>query len=235
VKKLAVLFLLLVLIGGAAAYLLYRHANDPFRSYSGAEQFVDIPPGIGTGAIGRRLIAAGVVSDEFAFRAALWQSGRARRLQAGEYRFDHPLSAFDVVEKIARGEVDVVPLTVPEGLTIAEMSRVFEASGLGSASSFVTAARDGSLIRDLDPGASDLEGYLFPDTYALSRHADAARVVRAMVDRLQQVLSEEMRAAARARGLSIRQLVTLASIVEKETARPDERPLVAGSTPTALS
>jgi len=227
VKKLPVLFLLLVLIGGAAAYLLYRHANDPFRGYSGAEQFVDISPGIGTSAIGRRLIAAGVVSDELAFRAALWQSGRARRLQAGEYRFDHPQSAFDVIEKIARGEVDVLPLTVPEGLTIREMSRVFEASGLGSASSFAAAARDASLIRDLDPGASDLEGYLFPDTYALSRHADAARVVRAMVDRFQQVLSEEMRAAARARGLSIRQLVTLASIVEKETARPDERPLVA--------
>jgi UPF0755 protein len=227
VKKLLVLLLLLVLIGGAAAYLLYRHVNEAFRSYSGAEQFVDIPPGAGTGAIGRRLIAAGVVSDELAFRAALWQSGRARRLQAGEYRFDHPLSALDVIEKIARGEVDVLPLTVPEGLTIAEMSRVFEASGLGSASSFVAAARDASLIRDLDPGASDLEGYLFPDTYALSRHAAAPRVVRAMVDRFQQVLSEEMRAAAAARGLSIRQLVTLASIVEKETARPDERPLVA--------
>jgi UPF0755 protein len=227
VKKLTALFLLLVLLAGAAAYVLVQRANAPFRRYPGAEQFVDIPPGIGTGAIGRRLIAAGVVSDELTFRVALLQSGRARRLQAGEYRFDHPLSAFDVIEKIARGDVDVVPLTFPEGLTIAEMSRVFEASGLGSASSFAEAAKDASLIRDLDPAAGDLEGYLFPDTYALSRRADAARVVHAMVDRFEQVLSEELRSAAQARGLSIRQLVTLASIVEKETARPDERPLVA--------
>jgi UPF0755 protein len=227
VKKLTALVLLLVLLACATTYVVYRRANDPFRGYPGAEQFVDIPPGAGTSGIGRRLIAAGVVSDELAFRVALWLSGRARRLQAGEYRFDHPLSAFDVIEKIARGEVDFVPLTVPEGLTIAEASRVFEASGLGLASSFVEAAKDASLIRDLDPAASDLEGYLFPDTYALSRRADARRVVRAMVDRFRQVLSEELRAAAQARGLSIRQLVTLASIVEKETARPDERPLVA--------
>ncbi len=226
-KKLTALVLLLVLVAGATAYVLYRRANDPFRGYPGAEQFVEIPPGAGTSGIGRRLIAAGVVSDEFAFRVALWLSGRARRLQAGEYRFDHPLSAFDVIEKIARGEVDFLPLTVPEGLTMAEVSRVFEASGLGSASSFVEAAKDALLIRDLDPTASDLEGYLFPDTYALSRRAGALRVVRAMADRFHQVLSEELRAAARDHGLSIRQLVTLASIVEKETARPDERPLVA--------
>jgi UPF0755 protein len=173
------------------------------------------------------LIAAGVVRDELTFRVALWLSGNARRLQAGEYRFDQPLSAVDVIGKIARGEVDLRPVTFPEGLTIAEMSKIFEASGLGPAAAFVAAARDVSQVSDLDPAARDLEGYLFPDTYALPRSADAPRVVKVMVDRFKQVMNGELIAAGKARGLSVRQLVTLASLVEKETAKPEERSLVA--------
>jgi UPF0755 protein len=137
------------------------------------------------------------------------------------------MSAIDALGKIARGEVDLTPLTFPEGLTVKEMSRIFEASGRGTAQSFVAAARDASLVRTLDPQARDLEGYLFPDTYALPRRADASNVVQMMTGRFLQVLTPEIRSAAAGRGLSVRQLVTLASIVEKETARPEERPLIA--------
>ena len=203
-----------------------QRAYEPFRGYEQA-QVIDIPSGSGTNTIGQRLIAAGVVRDELTFRVALWLSGSARRLQAGEYRFDQPLSAVDVVGKIARGEVDLRPITFPEGLTIAEMSKIFEANGLGTASAFVAASKDGSLVSELDPGARDLEGYLFPDTYALPRTADAQRVVKVMVERFKQVMTEELVTAAKARGWSVRQLVTLASLVEKETARAEERPLVA--------
>jgi UPF0755 protein len=154
-------------------------------------------------------------------------SGTARRLQAGEYRFDRPMSAFDAVGKIARGEVDLLPVTFPEGLSVVEMSRIFEASGRGTAASFVDAARQTSLIRSLDPQAHDLEGYLFPDTYALPRDAGAADVVQVMVERFLQILTPDLQSAAESRGLSVRQLVTLASLVEKETARAEERPLIA--------
>jgi UPF0755 protein len=148
-------------------------------------------------------------------------------LKAGEYRFDRPMTAREVLAKIVRGEVDLVNVTFPEGLTVAEMSKIFEAHGFGAASAFVDAAQDASLILALDPAAHDLEGYLFPDTYAVPRRTDAARLVHAMVERFHKVLSPELRQAAEARGLTVRQLVTLASIVEKETAQPDERPLVA--------
>jgi UPF0755 protein len=210
----------------AGAYTLYRRASEPFQGFQ-AEQVVEIPPGTGPRGIGRRLVAAGLVRDELTFRIALWRSGSARRLQAGEYRFDRPLSAIDVIGKIARGEVDLHPLTFREGLTIAEMAKVFEASGLGTLPSFMEAAGNAALVHELDPAAGDLEGYLFPDTYALPRSADAARVVQVMVDRFRQVMSDDLIAAAKARGLSIRQLVTLASLVEKETALPEERPIVA--------
>ena len=90
-----------------------------------------VAPGTGTAAIGRRLVEAGVIRDELAFRAALWWTGRSRDLQAGEYRFDRPMAAVDVVERLARGDVYTRRLTFPEGLTIREMAEIFETRGFG--------------------------------------------------------------------------------------------------------
>jgi UPF0755 protein len=226
-KKILGFVFVLVLAAGVAGYLYYMRAGEPYRGYSAAEQLVEIPNGVGSRAIGRRLVAAGVIRDEPTYRIALWQSGAARRLKAGEYRFDRPMTPLEVIDKIARGDVVLLTLTFREGLTVQEMARVFERGGVGTASEFARAARDVSGIADLDPAARDLEGYLFPDTYSFPRKTDASRVVRAMVDRFRQMLTPEVKAAAEGRGLSVRQLVTLASIVEKETGRPDERPMVA--------
>jgi UPF0755 protein len=107
------------------------------------------------------------------------------------------------------------------------MAELFETKGLGAALDFSTAASDAQLIHHLDPAARDLEGYLFPDTYATMRRTTAADLVPRMVAGFEKALTPEIRAAASARGLSVRALVTLASIVEKETGKPEERPLVA--------
>jgi UPF0755 protein len=223
-----VLAVVLALAGMAAGVWLWE-GREPFQGYTGSEQFVDLLPGDGTPAITRKLVAAGVVRDRWTFRLALSQSGAARRLKAGEYRFDHPMRASEVVAMLARGEVYLRPVTFPEGLTIREMSRIFASRGLGTADSFVEAARAGaSLVSDIDPSARTLEGYLFPETYALSRHAGAAELVRMMVARFHQVFTLELREAAAANGLTPREAVTLASMVEKETAQPGERPVIAG-------
>src|SRR5262249_5771387 len=153
---------------------------------------------------------------------------------AGDYRFDRAMTPFEVIDKIVRGDVFVITVTFPEGLTVAEMARIFESHGVGPAAAFVAASKDASLVHDIDPAAHDLEGYLFPETYALSRHTDAAKLIRLMVARFDHVFTPEMRSAAQARGLTVRQAVTLASIVEKETAKPDERPLVAAVYSTRL-
>jgi UPF0755 protein len=219
--------LVLVLIAGAGAAVMYRRVTQPYRGYTSAEQFVDIPQGAGSRGIGERLVATGVVRDMATFRVALWMSGESRRLKAGEYRFDRDMSAFEVIDKIARGDIYVINVTFREGLTIAEMANVFESHGIGPAAGFVSAAANPGLIRELDPAATDLEGYLFPETYSISRHTDAAALVRVMVTRFERVFTPELRQAAAARSLSVRQAVTLASIVEKETGKPEERPLVA--------
>jgi UPF0755 protein len=161
-------------------------------------------------------------------------SRQGRHLKAGEYRFDRAMTPFEIIDKLARGDVFVINVTFPEGLTFAEMAKIFETHGLGTAASFIQAARDPAPVHELDPAAKDLEGYLFPETYALPRHTDAAKLTRLMVARFEKVLTPELRQAVAARKLTVRQAVTLASIVEKETAKADERPLVAAVYTTRL-
>ena len=226
-RRLLIALIIVVAAGCAAFVYLERRVRAPYRGYAGVEQFVDIPPGAGPRAIGERLVASGVVRDHLTFRAALWLSGQARHLKAGEYRFDQPMTAGEVIGKLARGDVYVVTFTVPEGLTIRDIAALFETHGFGSAASFVEAAQNASLVHALDPEARNLEGYLFPETYPLNRHTPAAKLVAEMVSRFEKVFTAELQSAAQTRGLSVRQAVTLASIVEKETARSEERPLVA--------
>ena len=223
------LLLVLVVLGLAAAgtggYVLWTRMHEPFQGFEG-ELFVEIPTGDGSRAIARRLADAGVVPDSWTFRAAVRWLGRGQTLPAGEYRFADAASPLDVVERLARGDVYTIAITFPEGLTIDEMAGVFESRGLGTAQSFRDAARDVSAIAALDPAARDLEGYLFPETYPVSRQEDAAALVGVMVERFKSVYAE-LTAAGVATELTTRQVVTLASLVEKETARAEERPVVA--------
>ena len=220
------LFVLAVLGVAGVAAVLYQRTSEPFKGYEG-ERFVSIEPGSATRTIGRQLIESGVLRDDATFRAALWRSGHARALQAGEYRFDRPMTPIDVIEKIARGDVYYRRVTFREGLDIREMARIYEDQGVGKADAFAKAARDASAIHDIDPSAGNLEGYLFPETYSMPRNSTADRLVQLMVGRFKQLFTPEMREAAKALGMSPRQAVTLASLVEKETAVPAERPIVA--------
>jgi UPF0755 protein len=211
----------------AAGFTLYTRISQPFKGYEAAEQFVTIEPGSSSRAIGRALVAAGVVRSDPTFRAALWRTGLSRSLKAGEYRFDRPMTPTEVVEKIGRGEIYERRVTFPEGLTYREMARIYEQQGLGDASAFLDAARDAVPVHDVDPGARDLEGYMFPETYSLRRDSSARTLVHLMVARFEQLFTTDMQQAAERLGLTVRQAVTLASLVEKETAVDAERPIVA--------
>jgi UPF0755 protein len=226
--KTFILLLVLALVAAAGVGVtLYRRTTEPFKGYAAAEQVVEIAPGSSTRAIGDALVAAGVVRNWVTFRAALWRTGAERTLQAGTYRFDSPMPATAVIEKIAKGETWVKRITFPEGLNVMEMARIFEQEGFGPAKSFVDAARNPQPISSVDPAARDLEGYLFPETYSLSPRTTAVKLVHLMVARFEQLFTPELQQSAEAHGLTPRDAATLASIVEKETADPSERPMVA--------
>ena len=224
-KKTLLWLLFLIVLVAASTFYLWRGVALPYQGFQG-EQFVMVNAGDSVGSIGGSLARAGVVRDARSFQIAARLKRAEKRLQVGEYRFDRAATAFDVVDRIARGDVFVRPITFPEGRTAAEMSAIYEERGFGAASEFLTAARDASPARAFDAAARDLEGYLFPSTYRLPRNTTAAALVRLMVQSFEKALDPALRAAAAARELSIREAVTLASLVEEEAQKPDERPLI---------
>lgn len=210
------LLLVFVLLGviGVAAWAIFT----PFGPST--ETFVDIAPGSSTIEIARQLQSAGVVRNQFAFD--LWRRVRKGKLKAGEYRFDHPAPLTEVYDRIARGDVYTVAVTVPEGASIFDVASRLEQAGIGTRTEFLEQqSRMTALIADLDPHARTLEGYLFPDTYRFPRKATPAQVAAAMVRQFRVVAAEI--------GLkeNVHDVVTLASLVERETALDSERPLVA--------
>jgi UPF0755 protein len=225
-KRLSWIALVAAVIGAGGGWWLYSRLIEPYRGFSEPEVFVDIPAGLGPSGIGERLVAAGVVRDRLAFRAAVAVSGRARQLKAGEYRFTAAMDPLDVVDKIARGDVYGQRITFPEGLTIREMAALYESRGLGKAREFIDASRKVALIQDLDPAAPDLEGYLFPDTYTVGRTAVASQLIENMVAGFRAAYPSDSPQPGDQPALTTRQLVTLASLIEKETGKADERPIV---------
>jgi UPF0755 protein len=215
------LFLVSLLAAGAAvaaaAWLVYT----PFGPES--ETFIEIQPGATTAKIGRQLEAAGIVRSRYGFDIARWL--RHGKLKAGEYRFDHPAAAIEIYERMARGDVFTKAVTLPEGANLFEIAARLEQAGFGSQQKFLeTAARQVSLVADLDPGAKSLEGYLFPDTYHFARKATAAQICAAMVKRFRAVAGQIGLVGLKG---NVHRVVTLASLVERETALDAERPLVA--------
>jgi UPF0755 protein len=206
---------LAALAGGWAAYQVAR----PYRGFEGAV-FVEFPRGTGTGAIADLLVNAGVVRGRWEFLLVrLIERGRV--LKAGEYRFDRPASPLEIYSRIARGDIFYYELVVPEGRNLFDIAAAIEHLGLFKSGAFLAAARDPALIRDLDPRAPTLEGYLFPDTYRLSRHTTPERLCRIMTGRFREAW-RNLHAAA-----DVHATVTLASLVEKEGKLAEERPLIA--------
>jgi UPF0755 protein len=215
------IFLAAVLVTAAAACLVYLPSGTE------KEIFVEIPPGSSTGQIARQLEQAGVVRSRYAFDLVrAWKRGT---LKAGEYRFDHPAPAIEVYSRIARGDVYTLAVTIPEGANRFEIaSRVAQAGFLNVTRQDFLAATvsETALIAGLDPRARSLEGYLFPDTYRFPRKVTSAQIVAAMVRRFKTVSGLIAQSSANRPG-DIHSLVTLASLVERETAVNAERPLVA--------
>jgi peptidoglycan lytic transglycosylase G len=220
------LLLLLLLLAAALAGAGYYVTTRPVRRAEDPPQSLVVPQGASVLEIGGRLQALGLVPHPQLFRAVVFARGATGRLRAGEYSLTGQMSLDDVIDKMVRGDVVRHFITFPEGKNLEDMAQIAAASGIPAAD-FLAAARDPAPIRDLDPKAEDLEGYLFPDTYDVThRPGMSAALVHRMVQRFRDVLAPE-RAALQASGRTLREVVTLASVVELETALPEERPRVA--------
>jgi len=208
-----------------AAWLAYALCV-PYQGFPREGVFVDVPHGASARTIGRLLAGKGVVRSRLAFEAlSRW---RARRvLQAGEYFFDHPVNTFQVHQAIAEGRVFEMEVAVPEGLTMYDIADLLARQGLISRQAFLVAARDPAPVGDLAPAAGSLEGFLFPATYRFPHHVTAQEIVQAMVLRFHETWQTLSEASASRNALSAEAVVALASLVERETSVPEERPLVA--------
>ncbi len=225
-RVLMMLFALAMVAAAGAGFWLRSRVFAPFQGYAGTEILIEIPPGASAGAILTRLEQAGVIQD--ARLTGLWLGHRrgSPPLRAGEYRFSGPASAPAVLEKIIHGEVVTHSVTLVEGLSLDEIVAHLADSGFGKIEALRKAALDPTSVRDLDPKASDLEGYLFPDTYSFARHTPEAEVIAALVRTFRARALPALKPFTIA-GRSLREIVTLASIVEKEAQQETERPLIA--------
>jgi len=230
-KVLAIIVLLVLLAAGAVAGYLWYCIEKPFGTIPPEGIFVQIPHGASRRAAARLLENNGLIRSAIAFEIYARRHPK-RTPVAGEYFFDHPLSGKEVFWKLANGEIYEQPFTVREGQTIYDIARALEAAKIMMADEFLKAASDPALISDLAPQAATLEGFLFPATYELSRHPVASDLTRMMVrkfrDAIKQVPPVDPPFVFHARSAWLFSTVTLASLVERETPKPEERPVVAG-------
>jgi UPF0755 protein len=220
-RKFFTLVLLTALaVGGWLAWALMTPVTPE------GQKFVMLRPGYSTRRIAAELEAAGVIRSRVGF--ILWHRIHPRQsLKAGEYLFDKTAKPLDVYERLVRGDIYVHTVVIPEGFTMFDIAQAVQDAGLGSSQEFLAVAQSNTeLISDLAPDAKTLEGYLFPNTYEFTRTQSMKDIAASMVKQFRQV-AEQTGLTASGQGKDVQKTVTMASIIEKETAVPEERTIVA--------
>jgi UPF0755 protein len=220
-RKFVILVLLAALgAGGWLAWALLTPVTPE------GQKFVLLRPGYSTRRIAAELEAAGVIRSRLGF--VLWHRiHRKQSLKAGEYLFDKTARMLDVHDRLVRGDIYVHTVVIPEGFTMFDIAQAVQDAGLGSRQEFLAVAKSNTeLISDLAPDAKSLEGYLFPNTYEFTRTQSMKEIAAAMVRQFRQV-AEQIGLTASGQGTDVQKTVTMASIIEKETAVPEERSVVA--------
>jgi UPF0755 protein len=229
VRRLGLLALLLIALIGAGAGWLNSQISRPYRGHRPEKVFVDIPRGTSRWGIAGILRNNDVIRNRLAF--ALLSGWHFRKpLQAGEYLFDHQVDSREVFWKISKGQIFFYVVTVPEGWTMYNIARQLNTQGVCGKEDFLAAARDTASISDLAPHAHSLEGFLFPSTYQFTRRTTCKQVAAAMVRHFRAVWEtlQVPRFPQLPAQITPEDALTVASLVERETPRPEERPLVAG-------
>jgi UPF0755 protein len=224
-----VAFIVTLVIAGLAASImrLQSELETPYYGAPDRETFIEIRRGTNTTEIARLLESSGILRSRLPFLLYLRYKGMGRRIQAGEYQFTRPATPRQIAQRLVRGDVYFQSITVPEGLTARETIDLLARNGLGNYSEMQQLLTRTDWIRDLDPAAQNLEGYLFPETYRFGRDAGSEEILRAMVDQFKKRLAKILEAYPLQAGWNVRKVVILASMIEKEVKKVEEGPLVA--------
>lgn len=229
-KKLVGILLATALVGICSAGLLYMHLISWAQQPAGTavtEKLFTVTPGQGLRKIADELRRAGLVSDALRFTLLARIKNKDKLIKAGEYAFATTLSPNEILDQMVAGRVHLYRLTIPEGFNLVQIAGAVSAAGLASEADFLAAARDSQTAEALKIHGKTVEGYLFPDTYYFPLGIDSTAIITALVRRFEAAYKPEWRRRSEALGLSVHEVVTLASIIEKETGDPAERPLIA--------
>lgn len=220
-EKIAILLAAVVILGATHLYITFY--TPP--SFTPVSRTVVIDRGLSFRMIAERLESAGVVRDADSFSFAARLLGAYTKVKAGEYEFTTAMTPVEVLEYLVKGKVKRYMVTVPEGYSIREIAAALEEASLVQREVFIARALDPALARSLGLSGPTLEGYLFPDTYVFNKGVSADEIIAAMTERFRRVYAE-FEHEAEEKGMSIKKVMTLASIIEKETGAPSERPLI---------
>lgn len=219
--KIGIVLAVIVLL--AATHLYITFYTPP--SSTPESRIIIIERGLSFRMIADRLESAGVVRDADSFSLAARILGAYTKVKAGEYEFTTNMTPVEVLEYLVKGRIKRYVVTVPEGYSIREIALTLEEAGLVQRDVFIARALDPTLARSLGMAGPTLEGYLFPDTYIFNKGMSADEMIARMAERFRQVFAE-FESEAESKGMSTRKVITLASIIEKETGAPSERDLI---------
>jgi UPF0755 protein len=231
VKILFALLIIAVVAAGAVTYWVYGAMTMP-KAHERSGQFVKIEKGSTPKQIIAKLADDGILAGTAPTLIYLRTIGDAGNLQAGEYQFASPITPLEVLKELEKGEAQTIKLVIPEGFTRFDIAKriaeKFPQNPPADDKAVVAMMDDVSLIRDIAPAASNLEGYMYPSTYSFPRETTAKDIIIAMVDQFKKIWKPEWAATARAAGRTPHEIVTIASLIETETGVENERPVVAG-------
>lgn len=226
-RFLLLLVVFFILAAGIGGLWMRSVASRPVE-HSSADRIITIEPGAGTAGVVAKLAEAGIVQHPTALRIYLKMTGRGSSLRAGDYKFASPISPLQAIDKIRRGEIFLERVTIPEGYNRFDIAETLATkTGKATKEEFLRLMNDQTPIEKIAPTARNLEGYLFPDTYNYNAKTTPEELIRAMVNRFNEVFTPEWAMRASELNLTVNQVVTLASIIEKEAKVPDERPHMA--------
>jgi UPF0755 protein len=231
VKGFIALFVLLVIgVCAGAGGWMYSSIQNP-HTHDKANQFIQIPRGTSPADIAEKLQSEGIIRSALAMQIYLRLSGESGNLKAGEYQFNSPITPLQVIEELKKGEERTTRITIPEGWTrfeiAKEIAEKFPQNPAMDDKAVLALMDDTSLIKEFDPAAKNLEGYMFPSTYTLPRDTTPKQAIKVMVDQFKKIWKPEWNAQAQSLGRTPKDIVTIASLIETESKKDDERPVIA--------